>query len=86
MQELINNGGLTTDEGVEEFARIDAARTILHTTLVDSIGILSRALGKAGKNNEWVRKLTTGVGLDRASCGAFALLLVYRRYIDNKGN
>ncbi len=85
MQKFINDGGLDTDEGPEEYRRIDDARTQLHNTLVDSIGILSRSLGKAGKNNEWVRELTNGASLNRASCGAFALLLVYRRYLDNQG-
>lgn len=85
MQKFINSGKLETDGGPEEFARIDDARTHLHTTLVDSIAILSRALGKAGRNNEWVRELTNGANLNRASCGAFALLLVYRRYLDKQG-
>ncbi len=85
MQKFINDGRLDTDEGPDEFKRIDDARTQLHNTLVDSIGILSRALGKNNKDNEWVRDLTNGASLNRASCGAFALLLVYRRYLDNQG-
>ena len=80
MQKFIHEGGF--DEDPEEFKRIDDMRTRLHTTLVDSIGILSRALAKKEKNNEWVRDLTQGVGLDRAACGAFALLITYRRYLD----
>jgi hypothetical protein len=80
MQKFIHEGGFNEDP--EEFKRIDDARTRLHTALVDSIGILSRALTKKEKNNEWVRDLTQGVGLDRAACGAFALLITYRRYLD----
>jgi len=82
MEKFILDGGLATKEGAEQFAEIDAARSRLHNALIDSIGILSRELNHAGKDNEWVRKLTNGVNLERSKCGAFALLLVYRRYID----
>ena len=83
MQEFIHDKKFDTEDGAREFAEMDDARTRLHTTLVDSIAILSRALGKNGLNNEWVRELSNGVGLGRAECGAFALLLTYRRYLDN---
>jgi hypothetical protein len=82
MHTFVNNGGLMAEDGSEKFAEIDSARTRLHNALVDSIAILSRALSKSDKNNEWVRDLSGNSGLERAKCGAFALLLVYRRYLD----
>ena len=85
MHEMLINGTLDTEEGVEEYANMDATRTRLHDALIDSIAILSRALAKNGLDNEWVRELTDGVTLNRAACGSFALVLVYRRYLDNKG-
>lgn len=82
MHLFLSSGKLDTEEGAEEFETMDEARTRLHTALVDSIAILSRALGKNGLNNEWVRKLTNGANLDRAACGSFALMLVYHSYLD----
>jgi len=85
MHIFLNEGKLDTDEGAAEYAALDEGRTRLHNTLIDSIAILSRALVKVEKDNEWVRQLTNGATLERASCGAFALLLVYQRSIDNIG-
>ncbi len=85
MHEMLINSTLDTEEGVEEYANMDTARTRLHDALIDSIAILSRALVKNGLDNEWVRELTDGVNLNRAACGSFALVLVYHRYLDNIG-
>lgn len=86
MNLFIGSGKFETEDGAREFAEMDDARTRLHSALVDSVGILSRKLVNEGVDNSWVRELTDGHTLSRSSCGAFALLLVYRRYIDNKEN
>lgn len=85
MHEFVNQGKLETEEGAAEFAEMDTARTRLHNALVDSIAILSRALAKTDIDNSWVRDLTNGSTLDRSACGSFALLLIYRRYLDQEG-
>lgn len=85
MHEMLSNGALDTEEGIEEYASMDGARTLLHNALIDSIAILSRALARNELDNEWVRELTDGVNLNRAACGSFALVLVYHRYLDNIG-
>lgn len=86
MHKMLEDGALNTEEGVVEYKAADEARTVLHNALVDSVAILSRALAKNDIDNEWVRNLTDdGHTLSRASCGSFALLLVYRRYLDNSG-
>ncbi len=82
MHQFIDTGKFNTEDGAQVFAEMDDARTRLHTALVDSIAILSRALLKSGRDTSWIQELSTGTNLDRASCGAFALLLVYRRYLD----
>lgn len=86
MQKFINSSGLSTEEDIEKFKEIDDARTRLHNTLVESIGILSRALGNSERDNEWVRPLlnSDGQGLSRAACGSLALLLVYNSYLDSR--
>lgn len=82
---MLSEGSLDTEEGANEYAEMDNARTVLRNALVDSIAILSRALAKHGLDNEWVRELTDGVNLNRASCGVLAIMLVYKRYIDKQG-
>ena len=86
MHIFVNEGGFDSEDGAEKFAELDAARTILHNALIDSIAILSRNLNKEGKDNSWVQTLADGTSLNRASCGSFALLLVYNRYLDTTGN
>jgi|GEM_PF-1375958 hypothetical protein len=86
MEKLVADGGLNTEDGIAVFADMDEARTILHNALVDSIAILSRNIAKEGKDNSWVRELTNGHELQRVACGKFALLTIYRRYIDNRQN
>lgn len=76
MEKAVASGIFNTEDGAKEFAEMDDKRTILHTALVDSVAIFSRALYKKGMDNEWVRELTDGAGLSRAACGAFALSLV----------
>ncbi len=83
MQKFVDEGGRMKETGREEFTVMDEARTLLHTALVDSIAILSRALRKEGKDVKWVQKLMRSNELERSSCGAFALITVYQRYIDN---
>lgn len=83
MHLFISTGQLDTEKGAKAFSEMDDARTRLHNTLVDSIAILSRNLAKEGVNNEWVRELTSnGTQLERASCGRFALQLVFDLNLD----
>jgi hypothetical protein len=50
----------------------DAGRTAAHNAFIDALNILSRAMKKEGKDNEWRRLL----GDDRKEIGDFACFLV----------
>ena len=57
---------------VEERREVDARRTAAHNAFIDALNILSRAMKKAGQDNEWRRLL----GDDRKEIGDFACFLV----------
>ncbi len=57
---------------VEERHETDARRTAAHNAFIDALNILSRAMKKAGQDNEWRRLL----GDDRKDLGDFACFLV----------
>lgn len=56
---------------VEERREVDARRTAVHNAFIDALNILSRAMKKAGLDNEWRRLL----GDDRKEIGDFACFL-----------
>jgi hypothetical protein len=56
---------------IEERREIDARRTAAHNAFIDALNILSRAMKKAGQDNEWRRLL----GDDRKEIGDFACFL-----------
>ncbi|MDB5244451.1 MAG: hypothetical protein JWN18_321 [Parcubacteria group bacterium] len=71
MQEaLIATGTPDSVASAEEFAQADASRTRLHNTTIDQFNILSRALARAGRDNEWRRELH-----GRADMGLLAVQL-----------
>ena len=53
---------------VDERRAMDAERSTSHNALIDASNILSRACGRAGRPNDWRRKL----GEDRKDIGDFA--------------
>lgn len=57
---------------IEERHEVDARRTAAHNAFIDALNILSRAMKKAGQDNEWRRLL----GDDRKEIGDFACFLV----------
>jgi hypothetical protein len=57
---------------IEERREVDARRTAAHNAFIDALNILSRAMKKAGQDNEWRRLL----GDDRKEIGDFACFLV----------
>ncbi|MFT7507323.1 MAG: hypothetical protein ACI92I_000466 [Acidimicrobiales bacterium] len=84
MKQLLTQRSEYSDEEWKElFARADDDRTRLHNTLIDSIGILSRALTKAGEDNQWVKELAPNGKLERARCGKFAIMLCYSKYVNS---
>ncbi len=54
--------------GAAQRAALDGPRRIAHDALIDQCNIVSRAVGKAGRANEWRRAL----GDDRKEIGDFA--------------
>jgi hypothetical protein len=72
-----NRGDFSDSEWAEKLAKIDNDRTQLHNTYIESIGILSRALMRAERDNNWVKALAPTGTLDRATCGKFAIMLSY---------
>ena len=57
---------------VEERREVDVRRTTAHNAFIDALNVLSRAMKKAGQDNEWRRLL----GDDRKEIGDFACFLV----------
>jgi hypothetical protein len=55
----------------ETKARVDEARGRTHDALIASVNVLSRNLGKNGKDNSWVGKFAG----NRVAYGKFAILL-----------
>ena len=53
---------------------IESVRTTVHDSTIDAINILARNLKKAGKDNDWITKLTT---VGRAAYAKFAILLAF---------
>lgn len=70
-----------TKEDFEELKRTDERRHNLHEALMSSIDLVSRELGKRGKNNEWMREF---VHEGRAGYARFALLTFYRLHVKMK--
>lgn len=66
-----------TKEEATCFVEIDAIRRNVHESLVNSIFVLSRQLGKFGKDNSWIDRLP-----DRSSKGRLALIIAFS-YITN---
>ena len=53
---------------------IEALRTAVHDSTIDSINVLARNLKKVGMENNWVSKLTVG---QRPAYAKFAILLAF---------
>lgn len=84
MQERIEHG--ETQDWQDRYSKADRERSQLHNALIDSIAILSRALLRAERDNEWVRSLMPTGELSRPACGKFAIMLTYSRYVNAIGN
>lgn len=61
----------------EEFARSDEKRTSLHEAMMDSVNILSRALGRNNLDNTWIGRLKG----HRAHYARLALQITYAELI-----
>lgn len=84
MKELLQKRDeYSPEEWRELHERADDARTRLHNTFIDSIAILSRTLNKYELPTDWVKKLAPLGKLDRATCGKFAIMLVYSKYVNS---
>jgi hypothetical protein len=55
-------------------AEIERVRSTIHDSTIDTINILSRTLGKYGKNNEWISNMRS---VGRAAYGKFAILIAF---------
>ena len=75
--EEMREKGENTREAYEEIVTIDRNRHNLHEAMMDSINLVSRELGKRGKDNEWMRDLVAG---GRAAYATFAMLTFYKLY------
>jgi hypothetical protein len=73
--------GEDTPEEARALAETDERRHHLHEALMDSVNLLSRELGKKGKDNEWMREF---VNEGRAGYARFALLTFYRLHVTIK--
>lgn len=73
--EEMRERGEDTREAYEELVVIDRNRHNLHEAMMDSVNLVSRELGKRGKDNEWMREVIKG---GRATYATFALLTFYK--------
>ncbi len=74
----LKTGEISREVWKEEMDKEDLARTQLHNALIDSIGILSRNMGKRDIDNSWVKDFLGSDGkLARTSCGAYAFVVLF---------
>lgn len=78
--EEMRKKGEDTQEAFEELKVIDQKRHLLHNAVMDAINLVSRELGKRGKDNSWLLSITGGKKWEscRAEYMTFALLTYYR--------
>jgi len=74
----------SAEEWKEAWSKVDGDRSRLHDTFIDSIAILSRNMNQRELNTDWVKELAPTGKLERARCGKFGIMLMFRRYINFK--
>jgi len=84
MKKLIaEKANYTETQWAELFDKADSDRSRLHNTLIDSIAILSRQMNENELDIQWVKKLAPAGKLERVSCGRFAIMLTYSKYVNS---
>ncbi|MEI8249430.1 MAG: hypothetical protein WCG07_02970 [Candidatus Taylorbacteria bacterium] len=78
-QIVLGQGQTANEDGQRE--EIERIRSTIHDSTIDAINVLSRNLKKAGKENGWISKLTTG---GRAAYGKLAILLAFEAVLTNE--
>lgn len=78
-QQIVGHGQQSNEDGTRE--EIEKVRSSTHDACIASINILSRSMKKAGKNNDWITKLSSG---GRAAYGKFAILLAFEIVLQEK--
>jgi hypothetical protein len=71
-EQVVAAGQTSNENGARE--EIEKIRTGIHDSTITSINALSRALRRAGRDNQWISKVSVD---KRASYGKFALLVAF---------
>lgn len=71
---------INADEYRESISDVETRRTRSHDAANSTVNALARNLGKAGKDNSWIEKISTS----RNSYSRFALLTAYKLIIESE--